>query len=435
MARSRTTPPDNGGDEQGELRSSPEVRSALVAGETFAAKAVRYAAIDGLAIFEGDIVLGTLEEVEQQTQELRDVLSGELSESVVITGAQFRWPGCTIPYTIDSGLPDQQRVTDAIAHWESHTRFRLVLRTAANAGTYPDFVTFRPGSGCSSAVGRRGGEQFVNLGGGCTSGNAIHEIGHVVGLWHEQSREDRDSWVTIHWDKIQAGLEHNFDQHITDGDDVGPYDYGSIMHYPRDAFSVDGSDTITPIVAGAMIGQRTALSAGDIAAANSFCPKRHKELLKDVRKDPIKDGRLDTKKELVKDVRFDTRKELALDTIKEQIKDALKDRKEPAFDPPKGLVELPRPGGQLLPGPRPGIQQPGGTLPFAVAAPHQADAAAGTGQPEELEQAIAELDMQLQALADQIAQIDSQRGMLQAQYDELAHALEQTLAEHDAAGE
>ena len=59
---------------------------------------MRYAAVDGLAIFEGDIVLGTLEEVEQQTQELRDVLSGELSESVVITGAQFRWPGCTIPH-------------------------------------------------------------------------------------------------------------------------------------------------------------------------------------------------------------------------------------------------------------------------------------------------------------------------------------------------
>ena len=32
---------------------------------------------------------------------------------------------------------------------------------------------------------------------------------------------------------IEAGKEHNFDQHITDGDDVGPYDFGSIMHYDR----------------------------------------------------------------------------------------------------------------------------------------------------------------------------------------------------------
>ena len=28
-------------------------------------------------------------------------------------------------------------------------------------------------------------------------------------------------------------MEHNFDQHIADGDDLNAYDYGSIMHYPR----------------------------------------------------------------------------------------------------------------------------------------------------------------------------------------------------------
>jgi Astacin (Peptidase family M12A) len=437
MARARSTRAGGGGSgkDDGELRSSPDFRTALIPGNTFAAKAVRYAVVDDLALFEGDIVLGTVEQVEQQTQELRDVLSGELAAAVVITGAQFRWLSCRIPYTIDPGLPTQQRVTDAIAHWESHTRFRFVLRTAANTASFPDWVTFRSGSGCSSAVGRRGGQQFVNLGSECSTGNVIHEIGHVVGLWHEQSREDRDSWVTIHWNKIQPGLEHNFDQHIADGDDVGSYDYGSIMHYPRNAFSSDGTDTITPIVAGATIGQRTALSAGDIAAANSFCPIKIKEQIKDtfkdIRKDPLKDGRLDTFKEQVKDVRFDTRKELIRDTIKEQIKDVIKDRKEPIFDPRKAPFERP----QLpQPGPRFGIQ-PGEALPFAVAAPHQAPAAGGGEQPEELEQSIAELDAQLQMLAEQIAQFDGDRATLQAQYDELSHALEQALAEHEAASQ
>ncbi|MEO5711622.1 MAG: M12 family metallopeptidase [Nocardioidaceae bacterium] len=69
----------------------------------------------------------------------------------------------------------------------------------------------------------------MNLAPGGTTGNAIHEIGHTVGMWHEQSRQDRDAFVTIHWANIQTGLEHNFNQHVSDGDNVGNYDYGSIM--------------------------------------------------------------------------------------------------------------------------------------------------------------------------------------------------------------
>ena len=61
--------------------------------------------------------------------------------------------------------------------------------------------------------------------------------------------------MRIVFESIEDGMEHNFDQHITDGDDVGEYDYGSIMHYPRDAFSNNGA-TIIPLVEGASIGQR-----------------------------------------------------------------------------------------------------------------------------------------------------------------------------------
>lgn len=96
--------------------------------------------------------------------------------------------------------------------------------------------------------------------------------GHTVGLWHEQSREDRDAYVIIHWNKIRPGYEHNFSQRITDGDDIGAYDYQSVMHYPRTAFSTDGSDTITPVNPSASIGQRSSLSSGDIAAVNSLYP-------------------------------------------------------------------------------------------------------------------------------------------------------------------
>lgn len=416
---------DSGNGDAGEFRSSPEVKTALIEGRTFVGKAVQYVVLDGEAIFEGDIVLGTADEVAAKTEELRLEASGQVARGVVRTGSEFRWPNCRVPYTIDAALPNQNRVTEAIAHWESNTQYRFPVRTSE-----ADYVTFRPGSGCSAFVGRKGGQQFVTLGSGCTTGNVIHEIGHVVGLWHEQSREDRDAFVTIHWAKIQAGFEHNFNQHIVDGDDVGAYDYGSIMHYPRNAFSVDGSDTITPVQPGATIGQRTAMSQGDIAAANSLCPPK---LVKEGPKDPIKeirkDVRIDTRKEIIKDVRFDTRKEMILDTRKELIKEHFK---EVALDPPfkRAGGDVIQPGGRVvLPGQTkvgPGVVRPG-AVPFAVAVPH---AAPGAGD-DDLAGTVAELDAQLTAVAEQLTQAEATRDALQAQYDELAGLLGDAVQAHD----
>lgn len=243
-----------GGEEQG----GDDIRTATIQLAT-GSRFVQYTAIDGVAIFEGDIVLGTVEELGAQR-------FTPAAEAVAITGSQYRWPDGTIPYTIASSLPDRARVIDAIAHWEEKTNFRFVPRTNER-----DYVTFRPGNGCSSSVGRRGGEQFVTLAEGCAKGSAIHEIAHVIGLWHEHSREDRDRFVTINWAKIRAQSVHNFNQHVSDGQDAGAYDYASIMHYPRNAFSIDGSDTIVALDPKARIGQRDALSAGDVAAANALC--------------------------------------------------------------------------------------------------------------------------------------------------------------------
>jgi hypothetical protein len=84
----------------------------------------------------------------------------------------------------------------------------------------------------------------------CTIGTILHEMGHVIGLWHEQSRPDRDTYITINYANVIKGSWGNFEV-VTDNQQIlGPYDYASVMQYIPYAFSRNGGDVIETIPAG-----------------------------------------------------------------------------------------------------------------------------------------------------------------------------------------
>ncbi|AHE67129.1 M12 family metallopeptidase [Legionella oakridgensis] len=106
----------------------------------------------------------------------------------------------------------------------------------------------------------------------CNTMSIVHELGHALGLWHEQSRHDKDQYIQVVWENIKDGHAFNFTQHLTDGEDYGPYNYDSIMHYSAYAFSKNGEKTMIPLQENISIGQRNHLSQGDIDAVNGMYP-------------------------------------------------------------------------------------------------------------------------------------------------------------------
>jgi PKD repeat protein len=131
-----------------------------------------------------------------------------------------------------------------------------------------DYIKFvYDADGCSSPIGRQGGEQQIKMADDCSAGNMAHEMMHSLGMFHEQSRCDRDDFVEILFDNVESGKENNFDKECDGATDLGDnYDFGSMMHYSLTSFSSNGQPTIRlrpGVTTTETIGQRSALSVLD----------------------------------------------------------------------------------------------------------------------------------------------------------------------------
>jgi hypothetical protein len=231
----------------------PEVaaRPRLGLGETIDGQPIPVR--DGFVLLEGDILV-------PEGFDDGDPLRG--------TYANNLWPGGVVPYQFDANVSagDQAAMLAAMAEWE--VRASVDFRPRAGESSY---VHIFSGTGNWSYVGRVGGRQDLSIYNWNYRFIMAHELAHALGVWHEQSRPDRGSYVQINYQNISqtacsGSCSHNFDIR---GTAHGPYDFDSVMHYGQYAFSSNGLPTITVLPPNEqwqpLMGHVSHLSVGDAA--------------------------------------------------------------------------------------------------------------------------------------------------------------------------
>jgi len=192
-----------------------------------------------------------------------------------------KWINNTVPYHISHKYAPNDRVKIQSAI------YTLSMMTCINFvpydGEQEDYLLIWPvekPAGCWSFIGRVGGQQVLSLqppdarGPKCLAGpgKPIHEILHALGIFHEQSRADRDDHVHFFSVNVIQPFLHNFDKQSLDNTTfIYDYDYNSIMHYGPDFFSVGKNrPTLLPKGRRVAIGQRQGLSRTDCYKINSL---------------------------------------------------------------------------------------------------------------------------------------------------------------------
>merc|ERR1711962_1435924 len=229
-------------------------------------------------VFQLDDMLLTEEQVPfalRATFGLPEVPSDEMKfETAGRRDERYRWPERTVNYDLSQVVDPENKtlIINTLNQLQNKFDGCVKFREASTGNR----VVVVDGDGCYSSVGFNKYFERQNLSLSpreCMYPAVIeHEFMHAIGVQHTHSRPDRDNYVTIIEENIQANATHNFTDNFEklDKEEYNtfglPYDYLSVMHYSDTLFSNGKGKTILTHDSSMqdVIGRAQGVSDGDI---------------------------------------------------------------------------------------------------------------------------------------------------------------------------
>ncbi|EGT46513.1 hypothetical protein CAEBREN_00802 [Caenorhabditis brenneri] len=187
--------------------------------------------VNEVTINEGrkDIIDGEIAVSEKQMNRVKE---GRTKRQVTKTNR--KWPNATIFYYFESTfrITTRELIVAAIYHISSRTCIKF-----KESSTATNRIKFINGD-CASYVGMNGGEQGIWFSSSCNViGSAVHEIMHALGIYHTQSRYDRDRFLTLNLSLVPEIYRANMNEESPKTTlNAVPYEYASTLHYSADSF-------------------------------------------------------------------------------------------------------------------------------------------------------------------------------------------------------
>jgi hypothetical protein len=214
----------------------------------------------------------------------RDILKAKKSGFSTAGAFDFSfgaaWPGGVVPYayqtTGTNAMPANKiaMFENGMREWQKVASINFVPRTTEANYLLIKYTGDAPGAPMNSFIGMLGGMQVLNVAGWGNTIDCAHELGHALGMTHEQSRPDRDTFVTLYPTNMSVNPVTDVNYAIVPSTLMrSAYDYDSLMHYPRTAkakspglitMTANPPNQIWSDGAGPQeIGQKDHLSSGD----------------------------------------------------------------------------------------------------------------------------------------------------------------------------